>query len=76
MEAPHRYSVSPFYSFVTVPVQRSPPLAETVGALWRWVTGRQPKPTQRERQLAEAVIERLVAEMDEEPGPTVEGERR
>ena len=66
MRPPDRYSASPWYSFVTVPTQHSPSLAETVRAIWRWATGRQPKPTQRERQFAEAVIARLADEMDDE----------
>lgn len=67
MAAPHRYSVSPFYSFVTVPTQRSPPLAETIRAVWRLWRG--VKPSLRERQVEQAVIDRLAEELaDEEQG--------
>jgi hypothetical protein len=69
MRPPSHYSVSPLHSFVTcpAPVERSPSFSETIHALWKHWRG--VKPTQRERQLQEAVIERLTAEMDKVPEP-------
>jgi hypothetical protein len=64
MEAPRRYSVSPWYSFVTVPVQRSPSFSEIVSAIWKWWREPTPTPTLRERQLEAALIERLAEETD------------
>lgn len=46
-------------------VPRYVSFAETVGAIWRHLTGR-PKPTTRERWLAERTIERLAEEMETE----------
>jgi hypothetical protein len=63
-----RTSVSPLPSFCTVRPDAMPRyvnFAETVGAIWRHITGR-PKPTQRELWLAERAIERLADEMEEE----------
>jgi hypothetical protein len=59
-----RPGVSPLPSYCTVPIQRSPSLAETVRAIWRWC--RAGRLTARERQLAEALVERLAAEIEEE----------
>lgn len=61
-----RPSVSPLYSFCSIPTKRAPPLAETVGAVWRWATGRQPAPSQRELQIEQAVIDRLALELADE----------
>ena len=66
MEAPRHYSVSPLYSFVTVPSHRELSFSAALGRIVRWLTGRQPKPTQRELQLEAAIIERLAAEMADE----------
>jgi hypothetical protein len=59
--------VSPYYSFVTIPTRRSPPFAESLGLIWRWWRG--VKPSLRERQVEQAVIERMAEELsDEEQG--------
>jgi hypothetical protein len=49
-------------------VRRYVSFSETVGAVWRHLSGK-PRPTQRERWLAELAIERLAEELlaDEEP---------
>jgi hypothetical protein len=65
MEAPRRYSVTPWYSFVTVtPTQHVPSLKESLRLIWRWWRGF--RPTLRERQIEAAQIERLAAEMEAE----------
>jgi hypothetical protein len=53
MEAPRRYSASPFYSFVTVPtpVYYAPPFPEMLNFVARWLTGRQPQSSARDRQF-------------------------
>jgi hypothetical protein len=54
MEAPRRYSVSPYYSFVTVPtVRRQPSFAEMVMMVWRWFSGRQKPPSKSEIQSSQ-----------------------
>ena len=68
MEAPPRYSVSPLPSFCTVitsTVPRYVSFQETVQAIWRHLTGK-PRPSMRERWLAEQAIERLAEELDAE----------
>jgi hypothetical protein len=65
MRAPDRYSVSPLHSFCTVPVHRTPSFAETVKAVWRWVTGHHALPL-RERIIEQRVVERLAEEIEEE----------
>ena len=60
-----RPSVSPLYSFCSTrhdTVPRYVSFSETLQAIIRHVTGR-PRPTQRERWLAEKAIERLAEEM-------------
>jgi hypothetical protein len=76
MEAPRRYSVSPWYSFVTVtPTQHVPSFAETVRQIVAWLRG--VKPTRRERQIEAAQIKRLVEELgDEEPETETSSVRR
>jgi hypothetical protein len=73
METP-RYSVSPPWSFAAsrpITPHRAPgSLADSLLEIWRYLTGRQPKPTQRERQLEQAAIERLVAELEDEADET------
>jgi hypothetical protein len=67
---PPRYSVSPLPSISTHidVVPRYVSFPETAKAVWRWVSGR-PRPTQRERQVEQAVIERLAEELaDEDKG--------
>ena len=62
-------SVSPFPSFATRPtlMYRAPSFIEELGTIWRWWRG--VRLTQRERQLQEARVERLAAEMDEATEP-------
>jgi hypothetical protein len=64
MRPPDRYSASPLYSFCVVPTRHSPPFAETTKAVLRWITGRQPRQTARERQLEALAIERLAQELE------------
>ena len=68
MEAPRRYSASPFYSFVTVtPIVRQPTFPDVVRILWRWWRG--DRPTWKE-QFAEArLVDRLASELPDEPEP-------
>jgi hypothetical protein len=68
MRPPDRYNVSPLPSWATVSpdtVPRYVSFSETIRAIWRHLTGR-PRPTQRERWLAELAVERLAEEMDAE----------
>jgi hypothetical protein len=51
MEAPRRYSVSPYYSFVTVPTRRQPSFIDAFRQIVRWAINRQPKPSESEEQL-------------------------
>jgi hypothetical protein len=66
MRAPDRYSVSPLPSFCTVvPVHRTPSFAETVKAVWRWVTGHHALPLReqiRDARLVEALADEIVEE--------------
>jgi hypothetical protein len=64
MRPPDRYSVSPLPSWATVTTQRTPLFSEIVSGLCRHLRG--VRPTQRERQLEEAVVRRLASEMEEE----------
>jgi hypothetical protein len=66
MEAPRRYSVSPYYSFVTVSARPVPSFAESLRSVWSWMTGRQPKPTLRERAREARLIDALAEQMAEE----------
>jgi hypothetical protein len=59
MTPPERYSVSPLPSYVTI---RSPTFAEIVRDLWRWL--RRDKATMTERQVRDAVVNRLAKEFD------------
>jgi hypothetical protein len=68
MRPPDRYSASPLYSFCVVPTRHSPSFAQTTKAVFRWITGRQPRQTARERQLEALTIERLAQELDEGDG--------
>lgn len=63
MEAPRHYSASPLHSFVTVPTGRQPTLAATLKAIWLWWRPR--AVPLRERQLEEAVVERIAAELED-----------
>ena len=66
MEAPGRYSVSPWYSLVTVTTpQHVPSLTESLRLIWGWLRGVQPN--WREAAREERVIEALAAEMEAEP---------
>lgn len=65
---PERYSASPLPSWATARpsvVPRYVPFSETLQAIWRHLTGK-PKPTMRERWLAEKAVERLAEEMEDE----------
>ena len=62
-------SVSPLHSLASRPafVYRVPSLIEELGAIWKWL--RNVRPSARERQVADAVVARLAAEMEAaEPG--------
>src|SRR5271166_4119583 len=75
MDPPRRYSVSPYYSLVTVPV--SPHRAsflDDLRSLWRWWRG--DKPSRREQQLEAALIERLAAEMADETSLSLDEARQ
>jgi hypothetical protein len=68
METPNlpRYSVSPPYSFasgIPVPAYRVHSLADSVRAIFRWVSGRGPKPSQSERQLEAKIVAKLAEEI-------------
>jgi hypothetical protein len=68
MRPPDRYSVSPLPSWATVPIDPVPryvSFAETVGMIWRAVSGR-PKKTFREQVMEAKLVERLAEEMEEE----------
>jgi hypothetical protein len=64
-------SVSPLPSFCTVrhdAVPRYVSFSETVAMIWRHLRGGV-QPTQRERQLEAAVVERLATEMGDDAEP-------
>ena len=73
MRAPDRYSVSPLPSFCTVvPVHRVPSFAETVRAVWRWVTGHHALPLReqiRDAKLVELLAEEIEAAETQPPAP-------
>jgi hypothetical protein len=61
--------VSPLPSFAVVPTYAAPAsFSETLKAVLRWISGRQPRQTARERQLEALTIERLAQELDEGDG--------
>jgi hypothetical protein len=70
MTPPRRYSVSPLPSFCTVvPVHRTPSFAETVKAVWWWVTGHHVLSLRQqiiEQLLVEALAEEIEADFDED----------
>jgi hypothetical protein len=68
MEAPRRYSVSPYYSFVTVPARPVPSFAESLRSVWRWMVAGQPTPTLKEQIRERQVVDLLAEEMVEEDG--------
>jgi hypothetical protein len=66
MEAPRRYSVSPWYSFVTVTTPRHvPSFIESVRLIWNWLRG--VGPDWRQRVKEERLVERLAEELEAEP---------
>jgi hypothetical protein len=73
MEAPRRYSVSPPYSFVTVPTHGGQPFSESLRQIVRWATGGQPKPT-LQQQFAEAKLVAAMAEEMEEQSESEDAE--
>jgi hypothetical protein len=71
MEAPPRYSVSPYYSFVTVPSRPAVSFSASLRSIIAWLTNRQPTPPKSEIQLEQRIIDLLVEEMAEaETNPT------
>jgi hypothetical protein len=66
MQAPRRYSVTPLHSFATVPARPLSFVAE-LRSVWRWVSGRQPKPNLRDRIREERLIDAIAKEMEAEP---------
>ena len=73
MEAPRRYSASPFYSFVTVtPIVRQPAFPDVVRIIYRWFRG--DRPSLKERFAEERLIDKLAAELELEPA--AEGGKR
>ena len=64
MEPPRHYSVSPLHSFVTVPTQRAPSLAEMIRAIIAWWRGT--RPTFREQVRQAKIVAQLAAEMEAE----------
>ena len=73
MRPPQRYSASPLPSFCTVvPLHRTPSFAETVKAVWRWVTGHHVLSLReqiRDARLVEALAEELEEETPQPPAP-------
>jgi hypothetical protein len=65
MQAPRRYSVTPLPSFATVPA-RPVSFVAMLRSVWRWVSGRQPKPSLRDRIRDERLIDALAEEMEAE----------
>jgi hypothetical protein len=62
MTPPERYSASPLPSFCTVVREgRLPTLPESLTAVWRWL--RKDRLTMRERQINDAVVNRLAEEL-------------
>ena len=74
MRPPDRYSVSPLHSFCTVvPVHRTPSFAETVKAVWWWITGHHVLPLReqiRDARLVEKIAEELADDEPEQPKRT------
>lgn len=70
MEPPSRYSVSPYYSFVTVP-PRPVSFAEDLRAIWRWLANRQPKLTLWQRFREARLLSELAEELSERPDEAV-----
>jgi hypothetical protein len=56
-----RPSVSPLYSFCSIPTRRSPPFTESLKAIWSWLRGKPPSFRESVRQAN--LIERLAEEM-------------
>jgi hypothetical protein len=69
MRPPPVYHASPLPSFCTVvPVRRVPSFAETLNAVWRWVTGHHALPLREQIRDAQ-LVEALAAEWEEEETP-------
>ena len=67
MVPPRHYSVSPLYSFVTVPtpVYRVSPFPQMLSQVIRWLTGRGPVSSQRDAFLERRAIDLLAEELEE-----------
>ena len=60
-----RPSVSPLHSFASTPtVRRSPPFAEILGLVWRWLIGRQRSVPMRQQMIEARLIEALSEQLD------------
>ena len=71
MDTP-RYSVTPPWSFATfvtppAPVYRSPGFPEAFSVVVRWLFGRAPRSSARDRFLEGRAVDLLVAELEAEP---------
>jgi hypothetical protein len=62
MEAPRRYSVSPYYSFVTVPSHRVS-FVDALKAIIAWLRGT--KPSRSENQLEQRIVDLLAEELEQ-----------
>jgi hypothetical protein len=72
-----RPSVSPLHSFVSVPTisHRAVSFSAALRLIVRWMTGRQPESSARDRQLEAAVVQKLIEELPDEPEPIIPTEQ-
>ena len=64
-----RPSVSPLYSFCSVPTVRQPSFSAALRSIIAWLTGRQPKVSRSEQQLEQRIVDLLAEELEENEPP-------
>jgi len=62
-------SVSPLYSFCTVPTHRVVSFSAALRSIVSWLTGRQPKASKSEVQLEQRIVDLLAEELAENEPP-------
>jgi hypothetical protein len=61
-------SVSPLWSFASIPtIRRSPSTMEMVRAVWRWLTGRRRAPSLKQRFREQRLIDEIIALESQSP---------
>jgi hypothetical protein len=64
-----RPSVSPLYSFCSVPTHRAPSFSAALRSIMAWLTGYQPEVSKSEKQLEARLVDLLAEELAENESP-------